>query len=97
MTKNLTEFLTLIQVVESDSVSILEMEPAEFGEKLRRTIKFVNIDLKDNRNLLETKFCSGKWVLKMFQNVRRLVLEHNLTRVGKKICNILDFYFKLQL
>ncbi len=85
-------------MVDPEKEAIPDMEPAEFREKLGKAIKWLNQDLKDNKTSLETEFRSAPtFVLKMLQNVRKLILEHNLTWVGKKICNIFDFYFKLQL
>lgn len=98
MTKNLTEFLKLIQVVDPENESLPDMEPAEFAEKLKAAIKWLNLDLKDNKSILENKFrLAPAFVVKMFQKLRELILEHNLTKISKKICNIFDFYFKLQM
>jgi len=75
------------------------MESSQFADGLRAAIKWLNKDIKENKTTLETKFKTAPpaFTVRMFQKFREIVLENNLIRLGKKIGNILEFYFKLQI
>ena len=76
-------------MVDPEDEALPDMEAKDFEDKLKAAIKWLNLDLKDNKSIIETKFrLAPAFVVKIFRKLRELILEHNLTKISKKICNI---------